>query len=137
MLREAIRPTFKWRPYILRSYFDSGMMIAENRGKVSHAFSVFWMGHTGDMSSRYSTHKGRLRDEDVEDMREAFKKCQEFLQTSKTETSSQEAMVSAFNRQFLAMAGYSDDEISKMGDLSKLSPQEIQELISKKSMAKL
>ena len=40
-------------------------------------------------------------------------------------------------RQFLAMAGYSDDEITRMGDLSKLAPQEIQDLISKKSMARL
>lgn len=137
MIREAIRPAFKWRPYVLRAYFDSGLMVAENRGKIGHPYTVFFMGHKGDMSSRYSTHKGRLRDEDVEDMREAFKRSQEYLQSSKTEGTSQEAMVSTFNRQFLTMAGYSEKEIAQFGELSKLSAQDVQDLIQKKSMKAL
>jgi len=35
------------------------------------------------------------------------------------------------------MAGYGEDEIDRMGDLSKLEPQQIQELIQKKSMVSL
>src|SRR2546426_5732475 len=113
MLREAIRPTFKWRPYIFRSYFDSGMMVAENRGKVSHSFAVFWMGHKGDMSSRYSTHKGRLRDNDVEEMRSSFKKCQEYLQTQKPETETGE-LLAGFRKQLLLVAGYEESELNSI-----------------------
>ncbi len=47
MLRGAIRPAFKWRPYVLRAYFDSDGDRRE-RGKVGHPYGVFWLGHKGD-----------------------------------------------------------------------------------------
>ena len=39
-----------------------------------------------------------------------------------------------FNLQFLTIAGYSEKEISRFGDLLKLSDQNVQDLIQKKSM---
>jgi hypothetical protein len=32
-IREAIRPRFEWRPYVLRAYFDTQLLVAENHGK--------------------------------------------------------------------------------------------------------
>lgn len=80
-IRDAMRPRFKWRPYVLRAYFDTQLLVAENHGKVSHAYRQFFMGHQGDMEARYTTNKGRLPKNLVEDMRKSFRDCEEYLST--------------------------------------------------------
>ena len=80
-IREAMRPRFKWRPYVLRAYFDTQLMVAENHGKISHAYRQFWMGHKGDIEARYTTNKGRLPEGVIEDMRSSFSACEEYLTT--------------------------------------------------------
>jgi hypothetical protein len=78
-IRDAFRPRFRWRPYILRAYFDTQLLMAESRGKIAHDFRVFFMGHKGSIESRYTTNKGILPNALVEEMRSAFKRSQEFL----------------------------------------------------------
>jgi integrase len=80
-IRDAMRPRFPWRPYVLRAYFDTQLLIAENSGKISHAYRQFFMGHQGDMEARYTTNKGRLPKALIESMRDAFSNCQEYLST--------------------------------------------------------
>lgn len=81
-IREAMRPRFKWRPYVLRAYFDTQMLLAESHGKLPHPYRVFFMGHKGDMEARYTTNKGRLPEDLIEDMRRAFKESSEYLETT-------------------------------------------------------
>jgi len=81
-IREAMRPVFKWRPYVLRAYFDTQLMVAENQGRISHTYRQFFMGHSGDMEARYTTHKGRLPEDVVEDMRRSYASCEEYLSTT-------------------------------------------------------
>jgi hypothetical protein len=81
IIRETMRPRFKWRPYVLRAYFDTQMLLAESHGKVSHLYRVFSMGHKGDIEARYSTNKGRLPQNLIEDMRSAFAASSEYLET--------------------------------------------------------
>jgi hypothetical protein len=39
-IREAIpKAGFKWRPYVLRAYCDTNMIIAESKGKISHPYN--------------------------------------------------------------------------------------------------
>ena len=80
-IRDAIRPKYNWRPYVLRAYFDTQLMVAENHGKLSHAYRQFFMGHKGDIEARYTTSKGRLPEAVIEDMRHSFLKCEEYLST--------------------------------------------------------
>jgi hypothetical protein len=80
-IRDAMRPRFTWRPYVLRAYFDTQLLIAENRGKISHAYRQFFMGHQGDMEARYTTNKGRLPEALIEDLRNTFTACEEYLST--------------------------------------------------------
>ena len=61
------------------------MIMAESRGCVSHSFVEFWFGHTGDISARYSTNKGMLPNALLDEMRNAFKRSEEFLDLEKTE----------------------------------------------------
>ncbi len=80
-IREAMRPKFSWRPYVLRAYFDTQLLLAESHGKITHPYRVFFMGHTGDIESRYTTNKGVLPVTLVEDMRQAFIRCEPYLCT--------------------------------------------------------
>jgi hypothetical protein len=82
-IREAIlRAGFGWRPYVLRAYCDTNMIIAESKGKISHPYLQFIMGHKGDIEARYSTNKGVLPPNMIEDMRKAYKECEPFLSTA-------------------------------------------------------
>lgn len=91
-IRDAMRPRFKWRPYVLRAYFATQLLIAENHGKTSHAIRQFIMGHSGDMLSRYTTNKGRLPEELIEDMRRSYANSEEYLSTRKTRGEDPELM---------------------------------------------
>lgn len=78
-IRETLRPRFGWRPYVFRSFFDTELLIAESRGKVAHDFRVFWMGHKGSIEAKYTTNKGVLPEELLNEMREAFRRSEVFL----------------------------------------------------------
>ncbi len=86
IVRNTFRPRFEWRPYILRPYFDTQLLIAESKGKMAHDFRVFFMGHKGTMESRYTTNKGVLPEVLMAEMRDAYVRSEEFLdQTNTTE----------------------------------------------------
>jgi hypothetical protein len=58
MIRKSIRMAgFSWRPYVLRRYFDSRMMLAQADGLIIRDFRVFWMGHKGDIEHTYTLNK--------------------------------------------------------------------------------
>ncbi len=78
-IRKTFRPRFEWRPYILRAYFDTELLIAESKGKIAHDFRVFFMGHKGSMEARYTTNKGMLPEILIREMRDSFERSEEFL----------------------------------------------------------
>lgn len=128
-IRGSIRAAgFQWRPYVLRSYFDTQLMLAESKGLILRDYRQFWMGHRGDIESRYTTNKQRLPESVVEDMREAYRRSQEFLQTTASESTSEERLKEAFKKQLLLVAGFKEDEIEKI-DLANISDEEFQSLV--------
>jgi hypothetical protein len=132
MIRAAIRRAgFKWRPYVLRAYFDTQLMLAESKGLVLRDYRQFWMGHKGDIENRYTTNKCKLPDSVIEDMREAYRRSQEYLQTKKIEETSEEKLRQAFRKQLLLVAGFTQREIDKM-DISAISDEELQTIIRKR-----
>ena len=81
-IKEAItKAGFDWRPYVLRAYSDTNMIIAESKGKISHPYLQFMMGHKGDTEARYSTNKGVLPPDMIEDIRKCYTACESFLST--------------------------------------------------------
>ena len=78
-IRNTFRPKFEWRPYVLRAYFDTQLLIAESRGKIAHDFRVFFMGHRGTIESRYTTNKEILPVVLVNEMSDAFTRSEEYL----------------------------------------------------------
>ena len=82
-IKEAILGAgFSWRPYVLRAYCDTNMIIAESKGKISHPYLQFIMGHKGDIEARYSTNKGVLPPDMIEDIRRCYSECEQFLCTT-------------------------------------------------------
>ncbi|MEM3697741.1 MAG: site-specific integrase [Candidatus Bathyarchaeia archaeon] len=132
MIRAAIRKAgFKWRPYVLRAYFDTQLMLAESKGLVLRDYRQFWMGHKGDIENRYTTNKCKLPENVIEDMREAYKRSQEYLHTTKIGKTSEEELRQAFRKQLLLVAGFTQNEIDKM-DISAISDEELQTIIRKR-----
>ena len=70
------------RPYVLRAYAETQLIIAESKGKISHPYMQFMAGHKGDVEARYSTNKGVLPPDMIEDMRGCYKACEPFLSTT-------------------------------------------------------
>jgi hypothetical protein len=137
LMRKSIRDAgFDWRPYVLRRYFDTRLMMAESDGLIIHDWRVFFMGHKGSIEATYTVNKALPKDV-IEKMREAYKKSAEkYLETSKKETGRDE-MLARMNRHFLTMIGYNEKEIETFGDLSEKSEDEIQQLIKQRQMASL
>jgi hypothetical protein len=132
VIRGEIRKAgFKWRPYVLRSYFDTQLMLAESKGLVLRDYRQFWMGHKGDVENKYTTNKQKLPETVIEDMREAYRRSQEFLQTIVSETASEEKMKEAFKKQLLLVAGFKEEEVEKT-DFSNMSDEEFQSLVRQK-----
>jgi len=99
-IRETMRPRFMWRPYVLRAYFDTQMLLAESHGKLPHPYRVFFMGHKGDIEARYTTNKGRLTEDLIEDMRRAFNESSEYLETTpKPERNKKEILLEMWREQ--------------------------------------
>lgn len=100
IIRKTIRPRFSWRPYVLRAYFATQMLLAESHGRVSHPYRMFFMGHKGDIEARYTTNKGRLPKNLIEDMRMAFQNSAEYLETtSKPEKDKKEMLLEMWREQ--------------------------------------
>jgi integrase len=137
LMRKPIRAAgFKWRPYVLRRYFDTRLMLAESDGLVINDWRVFFMGHKGSMEATYTVNKGLPKDV-IAKMREAYSKASEkYLETSKG-TKGADEVLARMNRQFLALTGYSEKEIEALGDLSQKSEEEIQQLVKQRQMTAL
>ncbi len=46
VVRQALRKAgFPWRPYVLRTFFDTEMMLAESKGRMLRDYRVFMVGH--------------------------------------------------------------------------------------------
>jgi hypothetical protein len=132
MMRLAIRSAgLPWRPYVLRCYFDTMLMLAESKGLVLRDYRQFWMGHKGDIENRYTTNKQRLPESVVEDMRAAYARSEEFLQTKVKEETSEEKLRGSFRKQLLLVAGFTQAELDKM-DVPSMSDEELQNIVRKR-----
>jgi len=70
------------RPYVLRAYAETQLIIAESKGKISQPYLQFIAGHKGDIEARYRTNKGVLPSDMIEDIRKCYKECESFLGTT-------------------------------------------------------
>jgi integrase len=109
LLRRALRAAeLPNRPYVLRTTFATRLLEAENSGKVAHAWAQFWMGHSGDMTARYTVNRGSLPESTIAEARKAYARCESHLSTAPRNDGSAEI------KRLILSQDYSDEEISKM-----------------------
>ena len=120
---------FDWRPYILRTYFDTRMMLAEHDGLIIRDWRVFWMGHKGDIEHVYTLNK-RLPPDVIEKMRSSFAKAADkYLVTTVKHDKSIDAMKAEWRREQLEWSNVPEDVINKLGDLALLSKEDMKKII--------
>jgi len=118
------------RPYVLRAYAETQLIIAESKGKICHPYLQFIAGHKGDIEARYSTNKGKLPPDMIEDMRAQYKACEPFLGTTTTLDESalvKEAQIEALKSIAKNLLGIDllDVKVAKEKELGKdLTPAE-------------
>ena len=119
-IRPVIRSVLKARPYALRAYFDSQLLIAESHGCMTNAYRQFFMGHKGDMEARYTTNKGKLTEQMTEDMRRAYEQSEAFLSTDAMRDSEEDKRKMLFEmwKQQAKMYGLDPDDIIAGGILN-------------------
>ena len=128
-IRKAVRKAgFSWRPYVLRRYFATQLMVAESKGMIIRDYRVFWMGHEGDIEHTYTLNKSLSQDV-MEEMRGSYKKAQKYLQTIETEKG-EEDIKKMFKKQLLLVAGFKQEEIKD--EYSELDDEEFQKLVREK-----
>lgn len=89
------------------------------------------------MEAVYTVNKA-LPEATVERMREAYgRACEKHLSTVRGDGLTRDAMLATFNRRFLKLAKWTDEEIDALGDLSAIEEGRIQELLEQKSMRRL
>lgn len=123
-IRRAMRPRFKWRPYVLRAYFATQLLIAENNGKISNAYRKFFMGHKGDIEARYTTNKGRLPEALIEDMRLRFANSEEYLLPRRA--SGEDPVITTIKTMIEARTINLDDERVRAFVLNKLGIEDVE-----------
>jgi hypothetical protein len=124
-IRDAIRGAgFSWRPYVLRCYFDSQMLLAESKRFIIRDYRVFWMGHKGDIEHEYTLNKGVLPSQLLEDMRESYRRSQQLLVTEGFAHAGEEDISVAFKKQLLLISGHSKEELESL-DLAAMDEDEI------------
>ncbi|AGK61403.1 Site-specific recombinase XerD [Archaeoglobus sulfaticallidus PM70-1] len=136
IIRQAIRRAgFDWRPYVLRHYFDTQLLLAESKGLVIRDYRVFWMGHKGDIEHQYTTNRNRLPEDLVEDMRESYARASVYLETEMTSSfnSAADKLRYEYRRTMLMIAGVSEEDIESM-DLASMSEEEFIQFFREKML---
>ncbi|MCW6167004.1 MAG: hypothetical protein LVQ64_00955 [Thermoplasmatales archaeon] len=129
-IRRALRAAgLSNRPYVLRTTAASRYAECENRGLVSHPFWQSWLGHTGDMSARYTVNRGKIPSSLLEEMRAAYRRCEPFLSTTPTRGEVEDRDLQT-KRLLLLAVGYAEEQIGKM-KLGEMATEDLVDVIRK------
>jgi hypothetical protein len=92
-LKKAIRkaiPQNTPRPYITRAWASTQLLIAESKGLITRDFRESLLGHSLGVAGRYNLDKS-WRPDLVEEIREAYRRCEPFLTTRPAESKGPDA----------------------------------------------
>jgi hypothetical protein len=117
-----------WRPYVLRAYCSTRLMIAEGSGKISRDLREALLGHDGGVAARYNVGK-RWGEDLLKEARAAYKRCEPFLLTSPSSSGQGESIDRAL-RLLLIARGVSEKALEGI-DFAGKSDEEIIALVKK------
>jgi hypothetical protein len=113
-----MRPTYSYRPYVLRSYFSTRLLVAVSDGVLDNNYRVYWMGHKGQMSARYSSNKAMLPDDLIENMREAYSRS---LRSLLGGTLNEDALRRKQMLDTARILGYGDEKLARLKEILERS----------------
>jgi hypothetical protein len=116
-----------WRPYVLRSYCSTRLLLAEGQGRISRDLREAILGHDGGIASRYNVGK-RWGEELLKEARREYANAAEFLETS---AQNRTDVAAAFRKEVLGLSGYTGDAAAAHMDDSN---EQILELLRVKLM---
>ena len=116
----------RWRPYVLRAYCSSRLLMAEGAGKITRDLREAILGHDTGVAGRYNVGK-TWGAEMLRDARAAYKRAEPYLSTTGGSTDSSEAVTRAL-RLLLAARGVPESKLAGL-DLAGKSDEEIVALL--------
>ena len=116
-----------WRPYVLRSYCSTRLLLAESHGRIPRDLREAILGHDGGVASRYNV--GKLWGEELlKEARSAYARSAEFLETAASiRPGGRDVETIRFLLEFLGVPAEKVSEI----DLSGASPEDLKQLARK------
>lgn len=133
IIRRPIRNAgYQWRPYVLRGYFDTQLMMAESKGLIIRDYRTFFMGHKGGIEGTYTTGKVQ-NPESIENMRESYEKALKFLETEQrgiSDEDKQSLEKTLTGNVLKKVFGFTEEEIEELIDLTD---EELQKKIQEKT----
>ncbi len=121
-LAAAAPQGIRWRPYVLRGYCSTRLLMAEGNGRMTRDLREAILGHDGGIAARY--HLGKPWGEELlKEARSAYKRAQPYLSTSSALQDSQDGVLRAL-RLLLQAKGIASEKIDKL-DLVGKTEEEI------------
>ncbi len=127
-LRSGLWSVLKARTYIFRSYASTQLWVASNHGKITRDAVEAIMGHDLGVAGRYNLGK-KLHPSLVEELREAYDRCQPYLTTRPNRGES--ATQAKIAKVMLMGLGYTEEELTSI-DFDNLDMAKFQELVIRK-----
>ncbi len=125
-IKKVLPPGTRWRPYVLRAYCSTRLLSAENAGKITRDVREALLGHDLGVSGLYNLSK-KLHPDMIEEMREAYRRAEPFLSTTKTQ-----AVVSEIDLKKAILGVFlPEDEVAEL-DVAKLSAHDVRTLVGDK-----
>jgi hypothetical protein len=126
-LHSSVPSGVRWRPYVLRAYCSTRLLMAEGAGKITHDLREAILGHDGGIASRYNVGK-RWGEDLLKEARREYANAAEFLETS---AQNRTDVAAAFRKEVLGLSGYTGDAAAAHMDDSN---EQILELLRVKLM---
>lgn len=108
----------RWRPYVLRGFASSQMMMGESAQLMTRDTREFILGHAADIGRRYNLGKGRVRQDLEDQVRDQYSqlsdKCLRIVKISEGGIDYRPIL-----RVLLLGAGYTRAQIEAMGELTE------------------
>ena len=105
-LKASVPSGVRWRPYVLRAYCSTRLLMAVGSGKMTHDLREAILGHDGGVASRYHVGK-RWGQELLDEARRQYGVATEFLETS---SQTRVNVAAEFRRALLDLAALPEEE---------------------------
>jgi hypothetical protein len=107
-------------------------LFCENKGLLSHPYTIFWMGHRGQIEALYTSNKKQLHPDVTEDMGTSYSNCCDHLETVGRRSLSQDGNVLQVKHDILRFNEFCEEENVAQRDLAKYSHEELSAIVDAK-----